>query len=483
MSDVNANDLRTIDSIDDVIDTYNGAGADSRTGVEVELAFYNPDTPDLDTMSICQNKALKNAGNAAQGNDFARNEPTAEMLEVGSIAAGPKNLRAVLDNTQANIECLSDKARDMGLKRSYFQHLPEKTANQLLEGLMDVPRYQAFFGPPRRDIAEVAAYFSVCKSNQISVSHSDPAHLLRNIRRLYALAPFLFMVTDNAAPFNEGQSATGHSGMRHRAALGNRGGIPPYLYTAETGEDYIDAHINHVMTNPMFVYYNEEGDIIRLPSGTWESFKGLEKRGLNTATNYFFSESILWPDIKIAALKDKDGNVNGHRFEARMFGVGLHQHQSALLMTAALAFDDAFGEKIDALLGEFGFDLNTPQSLQKPIEASYEAARNHNMKFLDIDYGTGNMADFAKKFADILEPAALMQDFEAELAPILTICRTGWTDSKVNAFMFPTLDSAIAFQRTYDQDIFRNPNKCARTLFEKELKSGKYALAEGCNAV
>jgi hypothetical protein len=103
MSDVNANDLRTIDSIDDVIDTYNGAGADSRTGVEVELAFYNPDTPDLDTMSICQNKALKNASNAAQGNDFARNEPTAEMLEVGSIAAGPKNLRAVLDNTQANI--------------------------------------------------------------------------------------------------------------------------------------------------------------------------------------------------------------------------------------------------------------------------------------------------------------------------------------------------------------------------------------------
>ncbi len=55
------------------------------------------------------------------------------------------------------------------------------------------------------------------------------------------------MITDNAAPFNEGQSITGHAGMHHRAALGDRGGIPPYLYTAQTGEDYIDAHINHVI--------------------------------------------------------------------------------------------------------------------------------------------------------------------------------------------------------------------------------------------
>jgi hypothetical protein len=235
MSDVNANDLRAINSIEDVIDTYTGAGIDSRTGVEVELAFYNPNTPDLDTMSVCQNKALKNASNAAQGEEFARNEPTAEMLEVGSIAAKPNDLRAVLDNTQANVECLSDKAIDMGLKRSYFQHLPEKTAQNLLDGLMDVPRYQAFFGPPREDMTAIAAYFSVCKSNQISVSYSDYDHLMENLRRFYTLAPFLFMITDNAAPFNEGQPFIGHAGMHHRASLGARGGVPQYLYTAQTG--------------------------------------------------------------------------------------------------------------------------------------------------------------------------------------------------------------------------------------------------------
>jgi hypothetical protein len=482
MSDVNANDLRAINSIDDVIDTYTGAGADSRTGVEVELAFYNPESPTLETMSVCQNKALKNASNAAQGEEFARNEPTSEMLEVGSIAARPNDLRAVLNNTQANIECLSDKALDMGLKRSYFQHLPDKTAQDLLDNLMDVPRYQAFFGPPRADMTAVAAYFSVCKSNQISVSYSNHDHLLENIRRFYTLAPFLFMITDNAAAFNEGQPFTGHAGMHHRASLGARGGVPKYLYTAKTGEQYIHAHIENVMNNPLYVYYDENGDLVRLPSGTWESVNSLKDRGLNTATNYYFSESILWPDIKIAALKNAQEQVTGHRFEARMFGVGIHQHQSALLITAAIAFDKAFGAQLDALLKEFGFDLSAPESLQEPLEAAYKAAQHHNQKFLDIPYGNSTMADFAKRFAEILERASLMQDFETELAPILHICRTGCTDSKVNAALFPTLEAAIELQRNHDPAIFRNPNQSAHTLFEKELTSGKYDLAQRCGA-
>ena len=81
MSDVNAGDLRIIEHADDVIETYEGVANNAKTGIEVELAFINPESEDLTPMSISQNKALKNATNSACGGDFARNEPPSEMLE------------------------------------------------------------------------------------------------------------------------------------------------------------------------------------------------------------------------------------------------------------------------------------------------------------------------------------------------------------------------------------------------------------------
>lgn len=471
MSEVNASDVRPIESLDDIIHTYVGAGKDAKTGIEVELGFFDPESPTLATMSVPQNKVVKNATNSACGGDFARNEPTSEMLEIGSIASGPDELKAILKDTQHKIECLTKKAADIGLKRSYFQHLPDKTAADLLTNLMDVDRYQAFFGPPRDDMKAVAAYFSVCKSNQISVSYRDHGHMLDNVRRLYVLSPFLFIITDNAAPFNEGLPFKGNAGMHHRAALGERGGVPPYIYSAKTGQDYIHSHIDHVMNNPLFVYYDEKGDLIRLPSGTFTSFNELRDQNLNTSTNYFFSQSILWPDVKIAALKDDNEEVVNHRYEARMFGVGLHQHQTAQLIMAALAFDSAFAEKIDELLGRYGFDLSNPEALKAPLENAYKAAREHNGHFLDIAYGQGQMNDFARDFANLIEESSLMHGFEDELAPLLTICRSGCTDSKVNALLFDTLDKAKAFQRSYDPAIFENPNQCAHTLFEKEIST------------
>ena len=59
-------------------------------------------------------------------------------------------------------------------------------------------RYQIMYAPYREDMTKCVQYFAVCKSNQVSVSHSDPDHLLKNLRRLYMLAPFLFMATENS---------------------------------------------------------------------------------------------------------------------------------------------------------------------------------------------------------------------------------------------------------------------------------------------
>ena len=470
MSEVNANDLRKINDIDDVLHTYNGAGKDAMTGIEVELAYFDPSTPDLTPMTVPQNKVVKNATNTECSGDFARNEPTSEMLEIGSAPGKPEDLKSIINDTNRKIACLTQKAQDIGLKRSYFQDLPNKTAKQLLENVVPVERYQAFFEPPRSDMEAIAAYFSVCKSNQVSVSYHDHAHLLENIRRLYALAPVIFMLTDNGSGFDEGQAYSGHAGMKHRAALQDRGGCPNHVFTAQTGEEYIHAHIQSVMNNPLFVYYDNDGKLIRLPSGTWESFESLRAKGLNTATNYYFSESILWPDVKIAALKNKADEVINHRYEARMIGVGIHQHVSALLIIAGLAFNPLFAEKTDHLLAQSGFNWDDPHTTKSNIQNAYTNAKNHNGQFLDVAYGNIQMIDFTQKFADLIENAYLGSDLENETLPITSIARTGCTDAKINRLLFNTLDKTIEHQRHYDPIIFSDTNQCAHMLFEKPLR-------------
>jgi hypothetical protein len=467
MSDVNPADTRLINHKDDVIAAYDGAGQNMKAGIEVELAFMNGEEP----ITVPENKALKTAtlsseAGVALGDDWLRNEPTAETLEVNSFARGPDGILDVLDDVNSKIDVTLDAAQGLGFKRSYFQSLPHKTYKELLDNLMDIPRYQAFFGPPRTDMEAIAAYFSVCKSNQISVSYSDFDHLLGNIRRLYTLAPFLFLLTDNGSGFREGEAFSGHAGMAYRAALKCRGGVPDYVFTATSGTEYIDRHIDHVMNNPLYVYYNHEGELQRLDSGVWTNFNELRARELNTATNYYFSESVLWPDVKIAALKDANDAVTGHRYEARMFGVGIHQHQSAFIITTALAFNPAFAAAIDELLEKYGFALNTPDILREHVTAAYSAAKHHDGKFFDIPYGTGSMADFARDFADALETALSGSGLETHAQSIFDICRSGCTDAKLNRALFATLKDTLGYQTRYDHSVFENPSLSAASVIE-----------------
>ena len=152
-----------------------------------------------------------------------------------------------------------------------------------------------------------------------------------------------------------------------------------------------------------------------------------------------------------------------------MFGVGIHQHQTALLITAGLAFNENFANKTNALLKSFGFCVSNPERSRDLLTSAYDAARNHNGKFFDIAYGTGTMTDFAKKFAALLEEAYVGAGFDAELTPALTISRTGWTDGRVNRTLFDTLESLKNYSRDYDPAIFENPNNCGFLLHEKAL--------------
>ncbi len=475
MSEINARDLKEIKSEDDVFELYLGAGTDSKAGIEVEITFFDPET--MNQMSLAQNKVLKNAAQARlPGSDWLHNEPTGEILEIVSKAGYPHEIRDVLRDTNDKIKIVTDKAADIGLKRSYFQELPDKTGKELLAHIVEGgDRYQVMYWPYREDMTDIVTYFAVCKSNQFSVSHKDPQHLMDNVRRLYFMAPFLFLLTDNSSGFNQGKPFTGHQGMMHRTSLGDRGGVLPYIFTAGSGEDFIRAHIDTVMNNPLFMHYDENATLTRIPSGTWHSFNDLRDRGLNTANNYFLAQSLLWPDVQIAQLKDSDGNITGHRYEPRMFGVGIHQHQTGFLITTALAFKPAFAGAVDALLEEYGFDTGDLETARENLEAAYSAAQNHNGKFFDIIFGTGTMAEFAKDFANLMETAHIGDGLDDELEPLLSICRTGCTDGKVNRVLFPTLEETLEFQKSYDSDIFEDPNSCAHMIFEKQVerKSGR----------
>ncbi|MGH1404115.1 MAG: hypothetical protein ACRBDL_07710 [Alphaproteobacteria bacterium] len=481
MSEVNPDDQSIIDHIDDVVDLYKGVGRDNaKSGLEVELSFFDPNTDTLDAMSLAQNRVLKHcAMGALPDHDWVHNEPTSELLEVATTAASFDQMQTVLDDANTKIKILHEKAQGLGLKRSYFQELPDKTADDLLSRIVEVDRYQIMYAPYREDMYKCVQYFAVCKSNQVSVSPYTTDHMLENVRRLYTLAPFLFLLTDNSSAFSEGKPFNGHIGMalRHQGLLEGRGGVPPYVFTAKTGEEFIRDHINHAMNNPLFMYYDLDGTLNKVPSGDWSvTFNTLRERGLNTASNYNLGQSILWPDVKIAALRDEHGKTYAHRYEARMFGVGIHQHQTGYIITSALAFNDKFAQDVDDLLARYGFSSENLEESYQLLLKSYAAARNHNGAFFDIQYGNGSMAEFAKEFADLLENVTDEAGVLDAAQPALHICRTGCTDGKVNRLLFKTLDDIKTFQRTYDMEVFDNPNMCARMAFEQNMATSPASL-------
>ncbi len=459
MSEVNAQDQTLIRSPDDVLPLYQGVGSgQEKIGIETELAFFHAET--LDFMSIPENSALLNTAGFT-----AHNEPTSDVLEIASIADSFERLENVIDDTDEKIRLLTSAAQNLGLKRSWFEYLPQTSASALLNSIVDVERYRIFFMPVRSDLDDISRYFASSKATQVSVSYRDPDHLLENVRRLYFLTPFLFMFTENSAGFWEGSPDPIDflPGMVYRGALKNRGGVPNHLFTAKTGEDYIHAHVNQIMNFPMFMFYDENGKLTRLPDEKFTSFEKLKKQGLNTAANYYLSQSTLWPDIKIAAIKDDRGNVFAHRFEARMFGVGLHQHRTAALIVGGLAFLPDFAQKTDALLKSFGFYVDQPQGSRQILTDSYKNARCHGNRFFDTPYGTGSMRDFALQFADLLEEACDDHPLQQRLGPALHICRTGHTDGFVNRVLFETLDSVKNHQKHFDSKLFDLKNACADT--------------------
>lgn len=464
---------RKIVHAEDVRALYAPAGAgNGKVGLEVELAFFFRDTG-----AFMDREAHARLMHGAAERGVTLNvEPFCDGVEIATLAAPFARVGAVIGDAQRQIGVAMEAARALGLKRSFFEHSPQVSPDDLLRNIVDIERFRTFFDPPRPDMTGIARYFVGSKSTQVSVSYETEDHLMRNMRRLAFLAPFLFLLCENTCRFYEGREepADVHPGMDYRAALGKLGGIPDYVFTARTGAEMVDAHIKSVFDAPLFTFFDESGKQRRLPDREWTSFRALAERGLNTERNYFLAQSTLWRDIAIRPLRDAAGNTTGHRLEARMFGVGMHQHATAAMITGGLAFDEKVAAETDRLLERFGFHIEEPGRSRAALDEAYRAARNRGGRFFGIACGTGIMADFARDFAAIME-AAFGDD--THVAPLLHICRTGMTDSRVNRERFGSLREIAAFQKSYDESWFDGFSGCNDLAFRD---GGSPCLKAGC---
>lgn len=467
-------DTRRISKIEDVIALYEGVGTgQGKMGTEIELAFYDAQT--LAFMSKAQKQEL--IGKAREKGVNLNEEPFCDGVEVCSIADTYQNLPHILDDTDQKIKTTVATAAEMGLKRSFFEQSPQVKTEDLLQNIIDNPRYQAFFVPVRKDIEQIARYFVSSKSVQTSVSYETLDHLHRNLRLLNYLAPFLFMLTANNAPFlnNNEERVTYLTGMNYRHALGHLGGVPDYIFTAQSGAELIENHIEAVFNAPVFSIFDHDGKQIKTPEGQWKSLRDLEAEGLNTLQNYFQVQSMLWRDVAIKPFKDEQGELTKHRIEARMFGVGMHQHSTASLITGALAFNENYHHAITELLERYGFSAAKPAETKELLHASYKNARLHNNAYFDVGYGTGTMANFAKELGKITEAHITDKALQDRLLPLLFICETGLCDTKAHYQHLCTLDMVKGMQRHHDNIELNDPHSCAGLYYAAHKELSKCA--------
>ena len=467
MATLGGNNTRKITSVDDVLHLYGGVGrGNGKFGTEIEIAFYDAQT--LAFMNKEQNIALVEKA-AAKGISL-NYEPFCDGLEVASTAGTHDDILAVIEDTNLKTEKTVEIAETLGLKRSFFEQSPQVRTYDLLNNIIDNERYQAFFVPVRKDIEAIARYFVSSKSTQASVSYETPDHLLDNVRTLYFLTPFLFMLSANNAPFmNDSAIPVKYlAGMNYRASLGHLGGVPDYVFTAENGEDFIKSHIEDVLTTRVFSIFDHDGKQIKLPENQWKSLRDLESEGLNTEQNYVQVQSMMWRDVAIKPFRDERGGLSQHRYEARMFGAGMHQHATAAFIVSGLAFNPDYMADVQALLREFGFKAGTPVETKARLLASYTSARQHDNKFFGVPYGSGIMRDFAREFGQITTRAYqnASDGLKQYLAPLSYICETGMCDTRAHAEHLCNLEMVKNLQLSHNNRCINNARYCAGMYYE-----------------
>lgn len=445
-----------IEKIDDVRALYEGTDTnpdlgEPLIGIEIEFALCQKEKANA-PLSQKQNQNI--VSQAKSINLGIRQEPPTTSIEIASNPYKPGDISTLHSNMAQQTQKLSQLVENEGAILSPFGHLPHIPLSDII--IVDTPRYQGFFGSPRSDMPEIYKFFTSCMNIQSSISYKNSDHLLRIVRIATALEPFIFITTDSSCGFFEGQPIDHVQNIACKDAVGPiNAGIPDFYYTAQTGDELIEKHIDFTLHHPhVFTAWDNDGNLTRFPVGVWTSYSELEKKNFGplTLTNYLQTQSESWRRAcNIATIPDTNANIIGHRAEIGSFQNGLlHQSASALLLTYLIAFDDDFYGETQELLKNFGIDIQNLDNNRDILQQNFNNCCYHKNEYLNVPFGNKTIKDFALSFAEIIQKYAIKNNIEKLSNPLLHILDSGKPDWMVYREKFTTLQSSVAFLNSHD---------------------------------
>lgn len=451
-------------------------GDEPKIGIEIEQTLYNAD--DLSLIPVENSIAMEQQGE--RDRMPVHHEPSATSLEIVTAPFTLKNLGGLIEQIEGRFKYLTNLAANNGYTLSPFGHMPHVRLGD--HEIVPKERYQIFWNPPREDMTGASNFFANCMNIQSSASYNNPETLLKVIRLAVALEPLIFLSTDSNAGFFEGTRAAYSLPLHMNLEKGINGGIPDFYYSARTGRELIDAHIDFTLNNKhVFAYFDFNDRLQRLPVGEWASYNDLGNMNLapRTLVNYRQAQSESWRRaLNIATIDDENGNLISHRAELASFQTGLmHQRVTAPLLTNLMAFDEIFYEKTAALLRTYGIDLDNLAGCRDVLEGNFKAAVYHENQFTNVQFGTGTLGELAARMADIVEERYEASAFTPYVAPIVHIWRSGRPDWLVYRECFPTLDAVKSYLSKFPHYVEDNPallsaQSCADWVLSGYLEKG-----------
>lgn len=487
-----------IQSAKDAFDSYQGFGGertDMRIGGETERVLHDRHNPATMMGTTRQAEYVEQLRNSTitglDGNQRVIKpalETVSQVVEEQTQAAKIKDVGAIIRQEREMAGHARNIAASLDLKQCPLTANPLITHEQCRSNPVCEPRSRTdelIYAIEQVSGHDGLSYTFLTSPVHASVSYTDTEHLWDILQTAFTLTPFLYMACENGVDFIEGEPKTAphHFTMRTTKALGHRGGIPDCFYNAQSGEDFIYGHINAVLDNPMMVVFDRHGEIYAPRSGQLKTPRDIiAEQGAINQSVFDLAESTLWPDIKICNIRDSDDNRIGKRIELRMCDTGPHQFQSLMLTVAGAIMDEKGREDMNALLRDFGFE-GQPAHYRHLLEQAMHDTLWHNGRYMNIEFGAPRqdgsqptMRDFAGEAIDVIRGGVerTAPDQLPRLAPLETICRTGWTDAKTLTHHFQKLDDVSNFMRTCPDDAYtRTDGTCYKMMRE----SGELSLA------
>lgn len=441
MTDVKKSQTKLIQSESDALALYAPAspGISGKVGLEVEMALYRPGAvkPEIPPANVMQqmHKSLRDKGFDAQ-------LEAAGVLEYASPPVPVSDAAKLAQQAKADISAFESEIAKHGYTRAPFSILPTTTREDAMVAKVSRERLETaltvltdVYPPSVRNIPLLTT------GVQTSFSPKDNDEMFRMAYRGYALTPLLVAAMDSASGFaaNESQRKDIHLRSKWYEDYGASGGTSPAFLKSENAEQYIRNHVTEVFDAPMIFAYGKDGEMVPTRKDNILTFRKLASMGLNTQANYELAETFLYNDIKIAGIRNSDGDTIGKRVELRAADSGPHQPFSTLLLTAAVIPDGRTAEAFDALLKDYGFTGNPKLDAPLLLQARKDAVE-HNGRFMDVPFGTGSLRDFAADVAGLVVAHYERDKAVApEISKLAEVLLTGESDAKRHAQNYKTL--------------------------------------------